>query len=243
MQQAYKIAIVEDEALIAESLEIMLNNDGFDIVGKYYSYEEAIEGLANTDFDLALLDINIGSGKTGIDVAKEVLVPAAKPFIFLTAYNDKQTIANAIATSPSTYLIKPTNSQTLFAAIQLALHNHFETDILKPETNDYIFIKLGKQNIKLTWLEVDYITHEKNYIRLSGANIPTSGYLIRASLQHCLVSLMPKEIAVKFIQINRKTIVRRQCITKFTTTELCINDTFFEVGSTFYADIKLALKQ
>jgi two-component system, LytTR family, response regulator LytT len=241
MQQPYKIVIVEDEALIAEGLQIILENNGFDVVAKYYSYNEAFEGLIQLEYDLVLLDINLGSSKTGIDLAREVLTPQLKPFIYLTAYDDKATIAEAIATAPSTYLVKPVGSSILFASIQLALFRHLNTDNISAGKNndaDYFYVKLGKQNIKVMWTDVNYLTHEKNYVRLNGHNIPTSGYLIRSSLHNVLNNVIPKDLLPHFIQVNRRAIVRKSSITKHSSTELFIGDEGFDIGETFATDIR-----
>jgi two-component system, LytTR family, response regulator LytT len=241
MQQAFRIIIIEDEALIAESLHIMLENDGFDIAAKFYSYNEAKENLHNIDFDLAMVDINLSDSKTGIDIAKDLLQPLGKPFIYLTAYDDKDTIAQAIQTAPSNYLIKPANSSVLFASIQLALQNYSHKEQNEEslhQEQDYFFIKLGKQNIKIFWKDIEYISHEKNYIHICGQQLPTNGCYIRASLHHVFTNLIPQQFKNSFIQINRKTIVNKNCITKTTNDEIYIREISFDIGVTFSTEVK-----
>jgi len=62
--------IIEDEVLIAKSLEMDLIDKGFNITGVAADYDEALALVKNEKPDLALVDINLKSEKDGIDVAK-----------------------------------------------------------------------------------------------------------------------------------------------------------------------------
>lgn len=64
MKQKIKILIVEDEALIAESIRITLVKLGYQIAGIASNALDAIEILNTQTVDLAILDINIQAIKT-----------------------------------------------------------------------------------------------------------------------------------------------------------------------------------
>ena len=120
------LLVVEDEALIAENLRLTLEDLGYAVLATCYTYAEARQAFAPGHRpDLVLLDINLGSpdpAHTGLALAQQLRDrPDGPPFIFLTAYNDLDTIRQATRLQPSGYLIKPVNGAALFAAIQTAI--------------------------------------------------------------------------------------------------------------------------
>jgi two-component system, LytTR family, response regulator LytT len=239
MEQSYKVIIVEDDVLIAESISSMLQSNGFDIIGPYNSYASAANNINKEEFDIALLDINLGTQKTGLDFAKEYLVPMAKPFIFLSAYSDVNTIKEAVSLMPATYLVKPSSSATLFAAIQVALFHHSKneehiTDI-EP---DFFFLKVGKNDVKINWDDIEKVEHEKNYVRLISRKFSNSGYLMRTSLQNFINNIIPKKYNTSFIQINRKVLLRIDVIDKINKDNVQYNSELIEIGETYWPEIK-----
>jgi CheY-like chemotaxis protein len=79
-----KILVLEDEWMIAEQIEGMLGDLGFEVVGPIGRVEQALALLDEQRIDAALLDINV-NGTTTYAVAKR-LVEADIPFLFLTGY-------------------------------------------------------------------------------------------------------------------------------------------------------------
>lgn len=76
------LMVVEDEFLVAMSLEVTLQAAGYTIVGPIPSVEEALEAAAAQPADLALLDVNL-AGHRVYPVA-DALSLRSVPFIFLT---------------------------------------------------------------------------------------------------------------------------------------------------------------
>ena len=66
---AQHILIVEDEILVAYSVGMYLEDNGFTISGKAKSYEEAVSSFNQRVPDVVLLDIELSGPKTGIDFA------------------------------------------------------------------------------------------------------------------------------------------------------------------------------
>ncbi len=64
-----RILIVEDEALIAMALTDCLERGGHDVMGPASTMAEALALCAMLPPDLALLDINLRDGSSGVDVA------------------------------------------------------------------------------------------------------------------------------------------------------------------------------
>lgn len=82
--EALRIVIVEDESMVAMLLEDMLGELGHNIVAVAGSIEKAEELFAGTDFDLAILDVNINGAYTYPLAA--TLKEKGLPFLFSTGY-------------------------------------------------------------------------------------------------------------------------------------------------------------
>lgn len=77
-----RILIVEDEPLIAMTVEDMVMELGYDIAGTVGRLDEALAFVAREEFDGALLDVNLGREK--IDPVADALALKACPFVFTT---------------------------------------------------------------------------------------------------------------------------------------------------------------
>lgn len=81
-----RILIVEDEPLIAMSLEDLLSDKGAICLGPVGSIDSALDLIAANRFDIALLDINLRGQK--IDPVADRLAAAGIPFIFTTGHGE-----------------------------------------------------------------------------------------------------------------------------------------------------------
>lgn len=82
---ALRILVVEDEALIALELECLLDDLGHVTVGVVASSREAIALGRSTAPDVALVDIHLIDGPTGIDVARALSADPRTTVVFMTA--------------------------------------------------------------------------------------------------------------------------------------------------------------
>ena len=81
-----RIFVVEDEFLIAFEMSDVLEDLGFEVVGPSVHLDEALIAAKDEQIDAALLDVNLGGGKTSKPVA-DVLRERGVPFVFITAYS------------------------------------------------------------------------------------------------------------------------------------------------------------
>lgn len=125
MSSKYSILIVEDEPLIAEDIQGYLEESGFAVLGIANSGAVALEMLSKTKPDALLLDINLGSGPDGIELAGIIRKEYQLPFVFLTSHADKATLERAKHTFPAGYLLKPFDGSDLMTSLEIALFNHF----------------------------------------------------------------------------------------------------------------------
>lgn len=113
------ILILEDEIIIARSIKLHLETNGF-AAQIATNPEEAVKLLEHRLFDLVLSDINLRHAIDGITFAQQ-FVPARIPVVFLTAYSDLQTLQKAELVMPYAYLLKPFHKEQLLLTINLSI--------------------------------------------------------------------------------------------------------------------------
>jgi len=119
-----KIFIVEDEVIVAESLNDQLQSLGYTVVGQATSGEEALQKINNNLPDLVLMDIMLKGVMDGVETAKEVRDLYGIPVVFLSAYSDTETLQRAKLIEPFGYLIKPYKVRELFTTLEITFYKH-----------------------------------------------------------------------------------------------------------------------
>jgi two-component system, sensor histidine kinase and response regulator len=117
---ATQILVVEDEAIVAESIASKLRKFGYDVAGPVPTGEEAVKLAGEVRPDVVLMDIHLAGTIDGIDAAGSISGSYRIPVIFLTAYADDQTLERAKEAKPFGYLIKPFRERDLHATIRMA---------------------------------------------------------------------------------------------------------------------------
>ena len=112
------ILLVEDEAIIAMDMEMTLEAHGFSVLGPCNSIQAARSILTTQRPDLAVLDVNLGSGETSFPLAEE-LCDMGVPVVFLSGYSSG-TVEAPPRLKGAARLIKPVTEADLLAAIKRA---------------------------------------------------------------------------------------------------------------------------
>jgi DNA-binding response OmpR family regulator len=107
-----RLLIIEDEPLIALDLEDLLIDAGFAVVGVAATLEAAMAHIEGTDFDVAIVDANLGGVSSS--PAATALVALKRPFIVLSGYSKQQQHA---AFASAHFLQKPCRPNQLIASI------------------------------------------------------------------------------------------------------------------------------
>jgi DNA-binding response OmpR family regulator len=105
--------IVEDEPLVAELLEDMLREAGYEIAACVGALDKALAALETVTCDFAILDINL-RGKSTEPVAA-LLRARGVPFLFVSGYGNTQ-LSEKFLDAP--LLAKPFRDEQLIRAIQ-----------------------------------------------------------------------------------------------------------------------------
>lgn len=83
-----RILIVEDEVLIAISLEAAISDAGFVAVGPFSRLDQAVAAAETEALDGAVLDVNLAGSK--VFPVADALAARDIPFLFLTGYANGQ---------------------------------------------------------------------------------------------------------------------------------------------------------
>lgn len=156
MNKDTRILIVEDEPLIAEDISGFLQSEGFTNITVVYDGESALKELENDNADFLLLDVNLSSSMSGIDLAKKVNADYHLPFIYITSYADTQTIREVKTTHPVGYILKPFKGKEIAAILEIG-YELFYTFIGKPGDLDMNRLKKITSQ-EMTQRETDVLT-------------------------------------------------------------------------------------
>ena len=116
---AITVAIVEDDALVRQSLaDILKRGSGVVCVGEHGNAEEAVREIPRVQPKVVLMDINL-LGMDGVHCVRRLseLVPKTQ-VVMLTVYDNTDAIFNSLAAGAHGYLLKPISSDQLLLAIR-----------------------------------------------------------------------------------------------------------------------------
>jgi two-component system, response regulator PdtaR len=108
------VLIVEDEFLIAMSLQQMLETDGWRVIGPVATVQGALRLLEGTTPSVALLDVNLGNDL--VTPVAEALKALDVPFAVASAYDNPERFGGEVL-SGAPNVGKPTGERRLMAAL------------------------------------------------------------------------------------------------------------------------------
>ncbi|MEM1086405.1 MAG: response regulator [Pseudomonadota bacterium] len=115
-----RILIIEDETLIAASLNQIASSLGHEVVGLAGTESEAIELARQTQPDLILADVKLADGSLGTDAVAEITRTLDVPVIFITAY--PETFLTGKGNEPTWLITKPFKEAMVRAVISQVLY-------------------------------------------------------------------------------------------------------------------------
>jgi CheY-like chemotaxis protein len=102
------IMIVEDDEIIQRLLEIQLKILGYNRLYMAKHGEQAVKLNQEVKADIIFMDIRMPGKIDGIDAAREIKNTSPdSQVIFLTGYDDAETVGRAKAVNPAGYILKP----------------------------------------------------------------------------------------------------------------------------------------
>ena len=110
-----RVLVVDDEAFLAADLAMTLRRDGYEVMGPFPNADKAMAALERATPDAALLDVNLGRGRTSEAVAA-TLRERRVPFAFLTGYSRLEGLSDSFGDAPR--LAKPCSREDVLEAVR-----------------------------------------------------------------------------------------------------------------------------
>ncbi len=116
-----RVIVVEDDAIIAMEIEMMLQDLGAEVVGLARTAADAVELAELHRPDCATMDISIKGNRDGVSAAIEIYETLGIRSIFVSAYGNDETRARAVRAHPLGWVMKPFNTKDIKSALDRVL--------------------------------------------------------------------------------------------------------------------------
>jgi DNA-binding response OmpR family regulator len=159
-----RIIIVEDDALLRESLVTYLRHAGFEVRG-VGTCLECYHALAMESFTVAVIDVGLPD-QSGHVLAEYIRKNLSTGVILMTARDDIDDRVKGYATGADMYFIKPVNNRELEAALASLASRVFEKAPRKPAApkawrlvrHSWSLVNPAGKSIHLTAKEMGFLT-------------------------------------------------------------------------------------
>lgn len=165
-----RIVIADDEPITRMDVAEMLEEAGYDVVGKASDGFDAVEMCKKTKPDLVILDVKMPL-LDGLMAAKIISEEnLAGGIVLLTAYSGQEFVEKAKNVGVLSYLVKPVTKQALLPAVEIAIHKGKEIVEIKKahqKTSERLESRIIIDRAKSILMSRDQMTEEDayNYIR------------------------------------------------------------------------------
>jgi DNA-binding NtrC family response regulator len=120
---AGSVLIIDDEAAIRESLETLLEMEGYDVQSAATA-DEGMSRIGSRPYDLVLLDLALPD-RNGIDLLAELHTHDPQlAVIMITAYGTVENAVKAMQAGATNFVQKPWDNEKLLADIRTAVARH-----------------------------------------------------------------------------------------------------------------------
>lgn len=226
-----RVFLVEDELLHAENTKLSIEEAGFLLAGESDHADRAFDEILIAKPDVVLMDISLPGKHNGISLTRALKAKKDIPVIFTTTFNDEETMKEAAATGPVSYLIKPISTDNLKAAVTLALASPSERPASEEleMKDDSVFIKSGNSLQKILIADVLWIEAAgDNYCKL----VTADHQLVS---RHTLKAMLAKLNQETFVQTHRAYAVNKHKIDSIHEKEqvIMLGEKAIPVGRTF----------
>ena len=145
----------EDYKEIADVIELYLKNDQYNVL-KFYTGQEALDCIASTKIDLAILDIMLPD-VDGFQILKQIREKYTFPVIMLTAKTEYMDKITGLTLGADDYIPKPFNPLELVARVKAQIRRYTQYNEGTKDEGDVIDfggLFLNRQSHECTYNEV-----------------------------------------------------------------------------------------
>jgi DNA-binding LytR/AlgR family response regulator len=227
---------IDDEPLALGLVCAFIEKTPFlNLVGRYSSAVDALQGLDQHEVDLVFLDIQMPD-LTGIELARVLDKSAERVprIIFTTAYN--HFALEGFRVDALDYLLKPFNYEEFLRAATKGkayfdLVHRAQPATLAPVPDmrdEYLFLKVEYQLVRVAFEEILYIEGLKDYVKVH-LKSDSKPLLSLTSLK----ALEEKLPSARFMRIHRSYIVSLDQIGSVTRNTIQIGDSTIPVSEQY----------
>lgn len=170
-----KILVVDDEAEIANLIELYLNNENYTVF-KFYSATAALECINTIELDLAILDIMLPE-IDGFTLCQKIREKHTYPIIMLTAKDEETDKINGLTFGADDYVTKPFRPLELVARVKSQLRRYKRYNPAHAQTEE-------KNVLSHSDLEMDIKAHKCTLGETSLTLTPTEFSILRILLEN-----------------------------------------------------------
>ncbi len=117
-----RILIIEDEALVAMELRFVLEDLGHEVIAMAADARTARKAVDSAEVDLALVDIHLSDGPTGIELGRELAQDQGVTVLYMTA--NPGMLGDGVAGTIGV-LSKPTDERAVQSSVDYALRRRY----------------------------------------------------------------------------------------------------------------------
>lgn len=224
---------LDDEPLALKLLSEFISKIEFlQLEASFSSTPEALKYISENEIDCIFLDIEMPD-LNGIELSKILNNFAKKPeIVFVSAYG-KYAI-DGFKLDVTDFLLKPYSFDELKNTAQKVLKS-IESKNAKnlPSTDDYFFIKIDAQQVKLISSEILYIESMRDYVKIYTENRDVP-YIPLMTLKKIKTVLQQKY----FLQINRSHIINISQISSYGKNSVTVAGKKFAVTEKFQQEFE-----
>ncbi|RZK44615.1 MAG: response regulator transcription factor [Pedobacter sp.] len=228
---------VDDEPLALELVSKYIDQTPFlTLFGKYADALHALKAIHSQKIDVIFLDIQMPD-LNGIELARVLDKRAGRPrIIFTTAYN--QFALEGYKVDALDYLLKPFDYGEFLHAANKALHymellnkptsNFLAASDNGQADNDYLFLKVEYQLVRIALDDILYIEGLKDYVKVQ-LKTTEKAILSLGSLK-ALEEKLPRN---RFMRVHRSFIISLGKVTSMTKNSVHIDKKLISVGNQY----------
>ena len=173
---------------------------------EFCSAEQFLFSCPQPDFDLLLLDIEMGE-MDGVSLAKQVRrTNELMQIVFITGYSDYITEGYEVAALH--YLMKPVKEEKLFVVLDRAVERlHKNTKVLTLETSE--------EMVRVPLYQVSALEVQRNYVTVHARQ----DYTVKKSLSELM-----EQLDERFFRVGRSAVVNLNDISRVTRSDIYLTD-------------------
>jgi DNA-binding response OmpR family regulator len=133
-----KVLIVEDDFMIADCLEEILEEAGYEVCGIASKVDEAIRMGEEHRPDLAVIDLRLASGGYGTEVASALCVGGGLGVLYVTGNADHPMLVDACGEG---CMSKPYSTASILAALRIVTERMSKLTILSRFPADFRLLR------------------------------------------------------------------------------------------------------